>query len=98
MNSYPGIDIREELAKKLHLDEDRIQVKTGVYLYIDNHRPFIYLVWYYLLWDICMCTRPILNWKFFFKLKFKCNKFIANVWLIFFCLSLRFGSRTEERS
>ncbi|NXU71507.1 ANF1 protein, partial [Oreotrochilus melanogaster] len=26
MNSYPGIDIREELAHKLHLDEDRIQI------------------------------------------------------------------------
>ncbi|XP_051529151.1 homeobox expressed in ES cells 1-A-like [Myxocyprinus asiaticus] len=26
VNSYPGIDIREELAKKLHLDEDRIQI------------------------------------------------------------------------
>uniref|UniRef100_A0A8C1WVL4 Homeobox domain-containing protein n=2 Tax=Cyprinus carpio TaxID=7962 RepID=A0A8C1WVL4_CYPCA len=26
VNSHPGIDIREELAKKLHLDEDRIQI------------------------------------------------------------------------
>ncbi|XP_029456785.1 homeobox expressed in ES cells 1 isoform X2 [Rhinatrema bivittatum] len=26
MNSYPGIDIREELAHKLDLDEDRIQI------------------------------------------------------------------------
>jgi len=26
MNSYPGIDIREELARKLDLEEDRIQV------------------------------------------------------------------------
>ncbi|NXI46957.1 ANF1 protein, partial [Galbula dea] len=26
MNSYPGIDIREELACKLELDEDRIQI------------------------------------------------------------------------
>lgn len=26
MNSYPGIDIREDLARKLDLDEDRIQV------------------------------------------------------------------------
>ncbi|XP_065115374.1 homeobox expressed in ES cells 1 [Paramisgurnus dabryanus] len=26
VNSYPGIDLREELAKKLHLDEDRIQI------------------------------------------------------------------------
>ncbi|NP_571424.1 homeobox expressed in ES cells 1 [Danio rerio] len=26
VNSYPGIDIREELAKKLQLDEDRIQI------------------------------------------------------------------------
>ncbi|XP_068019793.1 homeobox expressed in ES cells 1 [Melanerpes formicivorus] len=26
MNSYPGIDIREELARKLELDEDRIQI------------------------------------------------------------------------
>ncbi|NWT21306.1 ANF1 protein, partial [Vireo altiloquus] len=26
MNSYPGIDIREELAHKLELDEDRIQI------------------------------------------------------------------------
>uniref|UniRef100_A0A672LLS3 HESX homeobox 1 n=1 Tax=Sinocyclocheilus grahami TaxID=75366 RepID=A0A672LLS3_SINGR len=26
VNSYPGIDTREELAKKLHLDEDRIQI------------------------------------------------------------------------
>ncbi|KGL78888.1 Homeobox protein ANF-1, partial [Tinamus guttatus] len=26
MNSYPGIDIREELARKLNLDEDRIQI------------------------------------------------------------------------
>ncbi|XP_016301787.1 homeobox expressed in ES cells 1-B-like [Sinocyclocheilus anshuiensis] len=26
VNSYPGIDIREELAEKLHLDEDRIQI------------------------------------------------------------------------
>ncbi|KAF7693140.1 homeobox expressed in ES cells 1 [Silurus meridionalis] len=26
VNSYPGIDIREELALKLHLDEDRIQI------------------------------------------------------------------------
>ncbi len=30
VNSYPGIDIREELAEKLHLDEDRIQVKTAI--------------------------------------------------------------------
>jgi len=30
VNSYPGIDIREELAQKLHLDEDRIQVKTDL--------------------------------------------------------------------
>uniref|UniRef100_A0A8D2L080 HESX homeobox 1 n=2 Tax=Varanus komodoensis TaxID=61221 RepID=A0A8D2L080_VARKO len=26
VNSYPGIDVREELAKKLDLDEDRIQI------------------------------------------------------------------------
>nr|XP_009936958.1 PREDICTED: homeobox expressed in ES cells 1 isoform X1 [Opisthocomus hoazin] len=26
INSYPGIDIREELARKLDLDEDRIQI------------------------------------------------------------------------
>ncbi|NXD06017.1 ANF1 protein, partial [Nothocercus nigrocapillus] len=26
INSYPGIDIREELARKLNLDEDRIQI------------------------------------------------------------------------
>ncbi|KAJ1110227.1 hypothetical protein NDU88_007582 [Pleurodeles waltl] len=26
LNSYPGIDIREELAEKLDLDEDRIQI------------------------------------------------------------------------
>lgn len=26
MNSYPGIDIREELARKLDLEEDRIQI------------------------------------------------------------------------
>ncbi|XP_066529376.1 homeobox expressed in ES cells 1 [Hoplias malabaricus] len=26
VNSYPGIDLREELAQKLHLDEDRIQI------------------------------------------------------------------------
>ncbi|XP_062979459.1 homeobox expressed in ES cells 1 [Elgaria multicarinata webbii] len=26
LNSYPGIDVREELAKKLDLDEDRIQI------------------------------------------------------------------------
>ncbi|TSM44158.1 Homeobox expressed in ES cells 1 [Bagarius yarrelli] len=26
VNSYPGIDVREELAQKLHLDEDRIQI------------------------------------------------------------------------
>lgn len=26
INSYPGIDIRDELAQRLHLDEDRIQV------------------------------------------------------------------------
>uniref|UniRef100_A0A8C4K237 HESX homeobox 1 n=1 Tax=Dromaius novaehollandiae TaxID=8790 RepID=A0A8C4K237_DRONO len=26
LNSYPGIDIREELARKLDLDEDRIQI------------------------------------------------------------------------
>ncbi|NXV75782.1 ANF1 protein, partial [Atlantisia rogersi] len=26
MNSYPGIDIREDLARKLDLDEDRIQI------------------------------------------------------------------------
>ncbi|NXY40471.1 ANF1 protein, partial [Ceuthmochares aereus] len=26
MNSYPGIDVREELARKLDLDEDRIQI------------------------------------------------------------------------
>ncbi|XP_078536777.1 homeobox expressed in ES cells 1-like [Lissotriton helveticus] len=28
LNSYPGIDIREELAEKLDLDEDQIQVVT----------------------------------------------------------------------
>uniref|UniRef100_A0A8B9JM01 HESX homeobox 1 n=1 Tax=Astyanax mexicanus TaxID=7994 RepID=A0A8B9JM01_ASTMX len=26
VNSYPGIDLREELAEKLNLDEDRIQI------------------------------------------------------------------------
>uniref|UniRef100_A0AAY4BW25 Homeobox domain-containing protein n=1 Tax=Denticeps clupeoides TaxID=299321 RepID=A0AAY4BW25_9TELE len=26
VNSYPGIDLREELAQRLHLDEDRIQI------------------------------------------------------------------------
>ncbi|XP_066556307.1 homeobox expressed in ES cells 1 [Amia ocellicauda] len=26
VNSYPGIDVREELAQKLELDEDRIQI------------------------------------------------------------------------
>ncbi|XP_053158701.1 homeobox expressed in ES cells 1 [Hemicordylus capensis] len=26
VNSYPGIDVREELAKKIDLDEDRIQI------------------------------------------------------------------------
>ncbi|KAJ6668360.1 hypothetical protein lerEdw1_015737, partial [Lerista edwardsae] len=26
VNSYPGIDVREELAKQLDLDEDRIQI------------------------------------------------------------------------
>ena len=26
INSYPGIDVREELAQRLHLEEDRIQV------------------------------------------------------------------------
>ncbi|XP_062843033.1 homeobox expressed in ES cells 1 [Trichomycterus rosablanca] len=26
VNSYPGIDVREELAQKLHIDEDRIQI------------------------------------------------------------------------
>nr|XP_015203414.1 PREDICTED: homeobox expressed in ES cells 1 [Lepisosteus oculatus] len=26
VNSYPGIDVREELAQKLDLDEDRIQI------------------------------------------------------------------------
>ncbi|XP_041946003.1 homeobox expressed in ES cells 1 isoform X1 [Alosa sapidissima] len=26
VNYYPGIDVREELAKQLHLDEDRIQI------------------------------------------------------------------------
>ncbi|XP_046882151.1 homeobox expressed in ES cells 1 [Hypomesus transpacificus] len=26
INSYPGIDVREELAQRLHLEEDRIQI------------------------------------------------------------------------
>lgn len=38
MNSYPGIDIREELAKKLHLDEDRIQVKILIILHQLIHK------------------------------------------------------------
>lgn len=56
VNSYPGIDIREELAEKLHLDEDRIQVKTGVYLYTDNQYDLFSIVLF--LWDIWICTWP----------------------------------------
>lgn len=34
MNSYPGIDVREDLAQKLDLDEDRIQVTLHVCIYV----------------------------------------------------------------
>ncbi|MBN3322223.1 ANF1 protein, partial [Atractosteus spatula] len=31
VNSYPGIDVREELAQKLELDEDRIQASSCIW-------------------------------------------------------------------
>lgn len=40
MNSYPGIDIREELAHKLDLDEDRIQV---IKLFLENFHISIHV-------------------------------------------------------